>query len=247
MLKSSLSVKLITLALTSVFGIIPINSANASIFDEVEVEQENFVAVAQPFGEENRLNLIVVEQIPGMNTCWSETGSNPTNVDLLLVNFDFSGHCRRSTDANGYSIRYEGQDLGLDYILSLVRRDGELRLVGINRRENQRIEVGTVGAYNDQAMKINLNPGWKFSKRSYQGNVLGHVYFSYTAPEQPIQEEVIEEPEIDMNDVPLEGEIRDIVPPSNDDNQSMRRNINTQPQAQIRVNPRYSMQSRFNR
>lgn len=246
MLKSSLPIKLITLALTSVLGMIPINSANASIFDEVEVEQENFIAVAQPFGEENRLNLIVVEQIPGMNTCWSETGSNPTNVNLLLANFDFSGHCRRSTDANGYSIRYEGQDLGLDYLLSFVRRDGQLNLVGINRRDNTRINVGTVQSYNDQPMKINLNPGWRFSKRSYQGNVLGHVYFSYNEPEQPIRPQETIQPQMNNNDMPMEGEIRDIVPPS-ENNQSIRRNINSQPEVGRRVNNRYSMQSRFNR
>ncbi|MBE9223801.1 DUF3747 domain-containing protein [Cyanobacterium stanieri LEGE 03274] len=246
MLKSSLPIKLATIALTSVLGLIPLNSAKAGIFDEVEVDQENFIAVAQPFGEEDRLNLIVVEQIPGMNTCWSEFGSNPINVDLLLINFDFSGHCRRATDANGYSIRYEGEDLGLDYILSLVRRQGQLHLVGINIRENKRINVGTVGEYNDQAMKINLNPGWKFTRRTYQGNPLGHVYFSYTAPQEEIMEQNnnMNEPD-EMNQTPTEGQIRDIIAPTQD-NQSMS-NPTTQPQAQINSRHRYSMQSRFSR
>ncbi|MGY6528683.1 MAG: DUF3747 domain-containing protein [Cyanobacterium sp.] len=250
MLKSSLPIKLATLALTSILGLIPMNSARAGIFDEIEVDQENFIAVAQPFGDSNRVNLIVVEQIPGMNTCWSENGSSPTNVDLLLVNFDFSGHCRRATDANGYSIRYEGQDLGLNYLLTFVRRDGELNLIGFNMRENRRIEVGTVGEYNDQAMRVNLNPGWRFSRRSYQGNALGHVYFSYTAPEETMEmqeEQNMTEPQPEMNQTPTEGQIRDIVAPS-EENQSIRnRNRFSAPQAQLNQSPRPSRQSRFNR
>jgi len=242
MLKSSLPIKLATLALTSILGLIPMDFAKDGIFEEMEVDQQNFIAVAQPFGEDNRLNLIVVEQIPGQNTCWSENGSNPTNVDLLLINFDFSGHCRRATDANGYSIRYEGQDLGLDYLLTFVKREAQLHLIGFNMRENKRINVGTVGEYNDQAMRVNLNPGWQFSRRSYQGNALGHVYFSYTAPEETVEQNMTE-PEPEMNQTPTEGQIRDIVAPS-EENQSIR-NTYSQPQAQLNQSSRFSMQSRF--
>jgi len=254
MIKSSLPAKIATLAITSLVGLVPMNSARASMFDEVEVIQEDFIAVAQPFGENNRYNLIVIEQVPGRNTCWQEQGSNPVNVDLLLLNFDFSGHCRRSTDANGYSIRYNGNDLGLDVLLTLVERNGMLNLVGINRRDNSRMVVGSVERVSDQPMKIKLNPGWTFSKRSYQGNVLGHVYFSYTTPEETEEMSTpTEEVTPDMMDSTTpQGEIRDIVAPSYEDNQSSDSPkpsatvVNERP---VRRNTRNHnpIQSRFNR
>jgi hypothetical protein len=180
MLKSLISTKLSILAFTTLSAILPFSSAQAVTFQETEVNQSEFIAVAQPFGE-NKYNLIVIEQIVGKNACWSESGSNPVNVDLLLVNFDFSGHCRRSTDANGYSIRADGQDYGLDILLNLVEKDGNLLLIGNNRKNPGQppIVVGTAQGLNGQPMKIQLNPGWRFSKRTYEGKMLGHVYFSY--------------------------------------------------------------------
>jgi hypothetical protein len=53
-----------------------------------------------------------LEQIPGKQKCWSESGSNPVMIDPLLLNFDFTGICRRATDSNGYSIRLDGRISG---------------------------------------------------------------------------------------------------------------------------------------
>jgi hypothetical protein len=194
MIKLKLSLKIAALALATISSIIPFHPAKASTFDETEVEQTQFIAVAQPFGE-NKYNLIVIEQILQKQACWSETGGNPVSVDLLLINFDFTGHCRRSTDANGYSIRFNGQDLGLDYLLSIVERNGELQLIGTNRKNSRQpqIVVGTTQGMMGDAMKIQLNPGWRFSKRTYQGKVLGHVYFSYSDTQAAIDGSVINE------------------------------------------------------
>ncbi len=182
MLKSLIGHKLSALLLATISTMLPLNLVNASTFQEAEVNQEEFIAIAQPFGE-NKYNLIVIQQIPEKNSCWSEISenANPVNVDLLLANFDFSGHCRRSTDANGYSIRYNGEDYGLDFLLSLVEQDGQLILMGSNRRNlgQPPIIVGSSQGLNGQPMKIKLNPGWRFTKRSYEGKELGHVYFSY--------------------------------------------------------------------
>jgi len=186
MFKSLISRKLSIIALTALASFLPINSAKSVTFQETEVPQEEFIAVAQPYGE-NKYNLIVIEQIPGKNQCWSETGANPVNVELLLLNFDFSGHCRRSTDANGYSIRYDNQDYGLDYILSLVEKDGNLWLMGLNRRSPGQppVVIGSAKGISESPMKIILNPGWRFTKRTYEGKILGHVYFSYNSASAP--------------------------------------------------------------
>ncbi|HIK37994.1 MAG: DUF3747 domain-containing protein [Geminocystis sp.] len=190
MWKSSILRGLAVLLLATGSGFVPTEKAGTTVtFQETEVKQEDFIAVAQPLGG-NRYNLLVIEQIPKKNRCWREEGENPVSVDLLLLNFDFTGHCRRSTDANGYSIRYDGQDYGLDYILALVERNGEVVLMGYNRRNTSAspIVVGSTRGISRSPMKIFLNPGWRFTKRTYEGKVLGHVYFSFDSSRAPVME-----------------------------------------------------------
>ncbi len=217
MIKSTFTQKIATLALSTLCSIFPLNAAQTATFDEIEVEQPSFIAVAQPYGD-NKYNLIVIEQIPNKNTCWSESGGNPVNVDLLLVNFDFSGHCRRSTDANGYSIRYDGEDLGLNVLLNLVERNGNLILLGMNRLDPRQppIIVGTTEGLSNQPMKIQLSQGWRFTKRSYQGKVLGHVYFSYDSAQGQMSMPMEDTHNDMMGDPSMmeEGTIHDIVAPS---------------------------------
>lgn len=159
----------------------PAKSQTASIFQENRVEQRNFIAVARPLGQ-NNYDLLVIEQVPGQRSCWAENGSQPTYVDLLLGNFDFTNSCRRSTDSNGYSIRKDNMDYGLDYLLRIVQQNGELLLVGTHRTLENQPEI-IVGRSNGMPtvlnpVKINLEPGWYFTRRAYQGKSLGHVYFS---------------------------------------------------------------------
>ena len=126
--------------------------------------------------------MLIIEQIPGAKPCWSEQGQNPTKIDPLLLNFDFSGHCRRSTDSNGHSLRIDGEDYGMNYLLGIVERDGNLHLVA-NSRNNPNLPeiiIGSSQGKHDGFTKILLNPGWKFSKRTYGGRTLGHVYLSGT-------------------------------------------------------------------
>jgi hypothetical protein len=221
MIKSALTRKIATLALTTLCGLLPFSPTQAGgIFEEQEVQQSNFITVAQPFGE-NKYNLIVIEQIPNKKTCWSEKGANPVNVDLLLLDFDFSGHCRRSTDANGYSIRYDGEDMGLDVLLTLAVKDGNLLLMGINRKDprQEAIVVGTAEGLNSQPMKIQLNPGWHLTKRTYQGKALGHVYFSYNSAQGGTptpKTETTTTPPINDTEMIKQGTMREIVaPPAN--------------------------------
>jgi hypothetical protein len=182
-MKLSLPLKLATLATIAISSVIPVNSAKAATYDEKPVDQNQFIAVAAPYGN-NKYNILVIEQIPGKKQCWAESGSNPTTVDPLLLKFDFTGNCKRSTDSNGYSIRLDGQDKGLEYLLSLVERNGELQLIGTSRTNpgEPGVVVGrTYGLNNGNFMKIALNPGWQFTKRTYQDKELGHVYFSATS------------------------------------------------------------------
>ncbi len=164
--------------MTSLFGSAP--PVRANDYGEREVNQNQFIAVAVPFGQ-RQYNLIVLEQIPGQAVCWSESGSQPVMVEPLLLKFDFTGSCRRATDSNGYSIRLNGQDYGLNYLLSIVERSGELFLVGTPRageRHRAEILVGRSYGLNQGWHKILLNPGWRFTKRTYQTKTLGHIYLT---------------------------------------------------------------------
>ncbi len=176
-----------TALLAGVLGsTLPATRANAgtSIFDQTEQDQSAYVAVASPIDGGNKHQLLVIEQKSNERQCWDEAGSSPTIIDPLLLQFNFSGICGRSTDGNGYSIRVEGnQDLALDYSLAVVRRAGDLILIGRPQsRRNPEIEIGRAFGDTNGFAKINLNPGWRFTKRSYEGKTLGHVYISNDQP-----------------------------------------------------------------
>lgn len=156
------------------------SSAQAVNFGKVEVNQGSFVAIASPFGVgQRKYSLVVIEQLSNQQACWSELGSNPTVVNPLYQTFDFTGICGRSVDSNGYSVRFQDQDLGSRLILSIVPQGNELVLVASSLRErNLRLEIGRTHGYAEGHLKIHLDPGWRFTKRTYEGSTLGHVYFT---------------------------------------------------------------------
>ena len=164
---------LTTLGLLTLSSIVP---AKANLFDQKEVEQFRYVAIAIPraFGPQ----LLILEQKTDARQCWSESGDRPTLVDPLLLNFDFTGICGRATDSNGYSIRIAGTDLSLEYALSLQMSGGDIQLVGISRYDSNapRLLIGRTYGLANGFTKIVLEPGWRFAKRSYQGQELGHIY-----------------------------------------------------------------------
>ena len=173
-LKQSIAA-LTTLGLLTLSSIIP---AKANLFDQKEVDQSRYVAIAIPrdFGPQ----LLILEQKTDARQCWSESGDRPTLVDPLLLNFNFTGICGRATDSNGYSIRMAGTDLALEYALSLQMSGGDIRLMGISRIDSNapRLLIGKTYGLANGMTKIILEPGWRFAKRSYQGKELGHIYIT---------------------------------------------------------------------
>ena len=164
-----------SLLLTSIPLALP---AKASQFTETAVDQTQVIAIARPYGD-RKYDLLVIEQIPKKKQCWAESGSMPVMVDPLLLNYDFTGICRRSTDSNGYSVRLDGQDYGLEYLLRIVPRGNELVLVGTSRTgKAPELIIGSTQGLQAGFMKIILKPGWQFTKRTFNNKVLGHFYFS---------------------------------------------------------------------
>lgn len=179
MINTRLSLRLAALATLTLSSLLPFSSTKAATFGEQDLDQTQVIGIARPFGE-NRYDLLVIEQIPGKQQCWREIGSAPAMVEPLLLDFDFTGICRRATDSNGYSIRIDDNDYGLEYLLRVVERNGELFLVGTPRSSNlPEIIVARTWGLNRGFMKFILEPGWQFSKRqTADGKVLTHFYFS---------------------------------------------------------------------
>ncbi len=157
---------------------VTLKPATANTFDEKEIDPNSVIAIASPY--RHGYNLVIIEQIEGKDQCWKEFGNAPVVVDPLLMNFDFTGHCRRATDTNGYSIRMAGREYGTDYLLDIVEQGGQLQLIATSRDPKlPALKIGSSrGPNNGGTTKIFLNPGWRFTKRSYQGKELSHFYFS---------------------------------------------------------------------
>lgn len=169
-----------TLALSAISSVSP--AIAAATFSQQEVDQSRFIAVAAPYGQQAH-QLLILEQVSNKRACWQEGGTTATSltpVEPLLLGFDFTGICGRSTDSNGYSLRMAGQDLGLKYSLRVVKRNNELVLVGQpNRGQNlPALEIGRTRGLDSGFAKIFLDPGWRLSKRVYNDRPLGHVYLT---------------------------------------------------------------------
>ncbi|MFM7278789.1 MAG: DUF3747 domain-containing protein, partial [Microcystis aeruginosa] len=84
---------------------------------------------------------------------------------------------------NGYSLRIRGTDYGLEYLLRIVQRNGELVLVGTPRNPRQsEVIVGRTKGLGTGLIQIYLIDGWRFTKRSLAGQNLSHIYLTADSP-----------------------------------------------------------------
>jgi hypothetical protein len=171
---------LLTAAITfATISVVPSKILQAAAFSEQQLNQNQFAVIAAPY--RHGYNLVVVEQIPGQKKCWSETGTSPTVVKPLFLNFDFTKACIRSADSNNYSIRFNGQDYGMDYLVNIVKQDNELHLIGVPRDNTQpQLHIGRTHGLSSGSLKIVLDPQWRLTKRVHQGNSTNHIYLSNT-------------------------------------------------------------------
>jgi len=182
---------LTTATATALATMLPLEPSNAQLFGaKTNIDQDDHIAVAAPFGD-NNYQLLVIEQQSNQRQCWDEQGSEPVIVDPLLKDFDFTGVCGRATDSNGYSIRVNGQDLD-KYNLNVVREENELLLMGkprIGSSDGESMIIGrTHGLAEGEYLKFDLEPGWSFAKRTYQGRTLSHYYFAKTTVDIPFDD-----------------------------------------------------------
>ncbi|MBE9138287.1 DUF3747 domain-containing protein [Nodosilinea sp. LEGE 07088] len=173
-------------AATVMAGLIAAPIAAAQQFGQQPIDPSLTVAIASPVRDGAFYNLMILQQVPNQRQCWQEqeAGGGPVVVDPLLLNFDFTGACDRSTDGNGYSVRVNGQDLGVQYRLEVSRRQNDLVLFASPTRDRSAppIEIGRTNGRTDGFLKIQLNPGWQMTRRTYNGQPVGHIYLTHDAP-----------------------------------------------------------------
>ncbi|MBF2049918.1 MAG: DUF3747 domain-containing protein [Leptolyngbya sp. IPPAS B-1204] len=171
------------LAVLAILGLGSVSpAAMAAQFEQQEVDQDRFIVVAAPGGEIG-YKLLILEQLNDKRPCWSETGSNPSQVEPLLLSFDFTGICNRIVDSNGFSVRTAGQDQALHYSLRIVRDGNDLVLVAdANADRDTLIEIGRTYGMPNGFSRIVLNPGWRLTRRAFNGRPVGHIYLTYDQP-----------------------------------------------------------------
>jgi hypothetical protein len=186
-MKLSLPLKLATITTLTASAIAPFQAARATEFNEFAVDQSKFVAVAVPFNFK-QYKLAIIEQVPGQQNCWQESGTSPTTVDLLLLNFDHTNTCRTAVDTNGYSLRHDGKDDKVEYTLNLVNQNGQLQLIADHQDPSQQdLVIGRTNGIVEAPMKIQLDPAWKFTKRLYNGGAIQHIYMSNNPDPQVLE------------------------------------------------------------
>ena len=222
-MKNLIQRSLATVGTAAFLAINALTPAHAGFtFEETEVNPDKVIAIAQPLNTQGYqgYKLLVLEQKSDQRSCWSEVGGNvgPVAVDPLLLGFDFTGICGRATDSNGYSARVNDTDLALTHNLSLQEIGGEVKLFAVSSGE--KILIGSTEGVSEGFLKVNLKPGWRFTKRTYGDKVLGHFYISnddYMASdvtddtdEVAVEIEVPEFEEDDTDEVAIEIEVPEI-------------------------------------
>ncbi|MGD1867580.1 MAG: DUF3747 domain-containing protein [Phormidesmis sp.] len=162
-------------------------SAIAQTYGQQSIASDRVVAIAEPVSNGRFYRLLILEQINDRQSCFEEESGSPTVVEPLLLNFDFSGICGRSSDSNGYSVRIGDEDLSRRYRLQVTRRGDELVLVALPGALPGRggdlpvLEIGRSNGVANDFVKLTLDPGWQMSRRTLNGSAQGHIYLSNDA------------------------------------------------------------------
>ncbi|MEM6520071.1 MAG: DUF3747 domain-containing protein [Cyanobacteria bacterium P01_D01_bin.71] len=152
-----------------------ITPSNAN-FGAAELDQDMFLSVAIPAGSLIPYKLwLIRENQPGAN-CWGLDGNSPTIVDPVWTTN--VGPCGTTSDTNGYSIRVGGEELRTRYALTVQESDGELLLLG-KPLTGKPFVIGRTGGISPQGyMQIELEPGWRITQRTFEGQRLSHFYYT---------------------------------------------------------------------
>lgn len=200
---------------------------NSNLFGARDLATEDVVAIAVPIDGGKAYNLLILEQLSNSRDCWQEQrqGNGVTVIDPLLLKFDFTNICGRSTDSNGYSLRLAGEEMAWRYNLRVVQEGNDLKLKAFNDNPwRSPLEVGHTKGMAGGMLKIHLHAGWRLAKRTYGGQALGHIYIvndqsvnqlvaaAAPNPVQPMTTSLTAAPRTSPSSAPV-GSVQLFVPP----------------------------------
>ncbi|MGF1459316.1 MAG: DUF3747 domain-containing protein [Leptolyngbyaceae cyanobacterium] len=179
-MKSRQAFRLVAAAAAATIGVLgSVLTANSADFEAVEVDQDAFLSVAIPAGSLVPYKLwLIRETQPGAN-CWAVNGDNPGVVDPIWT--ANSTTCGTTSATNGYSIRVGGEELRSEYALTVEESNGELVLIGKPLRGKSFLIGRTGGITADGYLEIDLEPGWRITQRTFEGDRLSHFYYTNDA------------------------------------------------------------------
>jgi len=173
-----------TLSVSLGAGALSAPSALAQNYGQQSLDSDRAVAIAEPVANGRFYRLLILEQLSDQRECFDEQSGSPTVIEPLLLNFDFSGICGRRSDSNGYSVNIGNEDLSRRYRLQVTRRGESLVLVALPGALPGRggdlpvLEIGRSNGIANDFVKIELDPGWRMTRRTLNGSTQGHVYLS---------------------------------------------------------------------
>jgi hypothetical protein len=150
----------------------------AAPFESVPVDAERAIALAQPLSGD-RWNLVVLEQLVPAPPCWRrfEDGSVTTYEKNLPA-----GTCGLYSSSSAYSLRIAGDDLSHPWRLRVESRGPRLELLASSPDKPTPLLVGSAEAASNGLVELQLEEGWSFARRSFEGRSLNHVYVSHAEP-----------------------------------------------------------------
>ena len=179
-MKTIKAFKFVAVAAAATIGVLGSTIATlAADFGSLEVDQSQYLSVAIPGGSFIPYQLwLIRERTPGA-TCFDVSGTEPGVVDPLWR--ENTSGCAPTSDSNGYSIRVGGEELGSAYSLVVKESGDELVLMGQPIRGSSILIGRTGGISANGYTEIKLQPGWRITQRTYEGEALGHFYYTNDA------------------------------------------------------------------
>ena len=188
-MKINRAFKFLAVATAAMVGILGATlSAKSTDFDAAEVDQSLFLPVAIPGGSLVPYKLWLIRETQPGATCWGLIGDAPTVVDPVWTTN--TTNCGTTSDTNGYSIRVDGEELRSEYALTVEVAEDGLVLTGKPLRGRSFL-IGRTGGLSapEDYLEIDLEPGWRITQRSYEGDRLSHFYFTNDATLASLLEE----------------------------------------------------------
>ncbi len=175
--------------------------SSGPLFGESEIDNETLaVSICRGYW----CNLSIYEA--SRKDCWDESDSGEISFPDDMVG------CKGAGSSSGYVLRVDGEDLGLDYLLTVRREGGQAQLLGVPRFgiEGEEFEIAETNEFDEDDFpnftKLNFYDGWGITKRTYHGQQTNIYYVSYSDGSSYDNDDADNDDEVECDDEGCEDE-----------------------------------------